>query len=96
MVLSEPNEKTSKSELEKHSEDKVEVKCCNDNICFIVNPSDPFTIPKFIDKLPVPEIAKPIKKDDIKYEDNEKYYKISMKEAEHYFSSYFPPTKIWG
>ena len=38
MVSSEPNEKTSKNELEENAEDKVEVKCCNDNICFIVNP----------------------------------------------------------
>ena len=96
MVSSEPNEKTSKNELEENAEDKVEVKCCNDNICFIVNPSDPFTIPKFIDKLLIPGTAQPINDVNNEYKDNEKYYHITMKEAEHYFSSYFPPTKIWG
>jgi spore coat protein A len=96
MVSSEPNEKASKNELEENAEDKVEVKCCNDNICFIVNPSDPFTIPKFIDKLLIPGTAKPIDDTNNEYKDNEKHYHITMKEAEHYFSSYFPPTKIWG
>ncbi len=86
----------SKNELEENAEDKVEVKCCNDNICFIVNPSDPFTIPKFIDKLLIPGTAKPIDDTNNEYKDNEKHYHITMKEAEHYFSSYFPPTKIWG
>lgn len=96
MVLSEPNGKTSKSELEENSNDKVEVKCCNESECFIVNPSDPFTIPKFIDELPIPIIANPINNDNNDFEDNEKNYKITMEEAEHYFASYFPPTKIWG
>ncbi|MCR1951608.1 multicopper oxidase [Clostridium sp. DSM 100503] len=96
MVSSELDINTSKNELEENSKDKVEVKSCNDNICFIVNPSDPFTIPKFIDKLPIMEVAKPIYDDNNDSKDNEKRYHISMEEAEHYFSSYFPPTKIWG
>jgi spore coat protein A, manganese oxidase len=95
MVLSEPNERTSKNELEESSNDKVKVKCCSNNICSVINPSDPFTIPKFVDKLPIPKVAKPINNDN-KCEDKENHYKITMEEAEHCFSSYFPPTRVWG
>lgn len=64
--------------------------------CIPVDPSDPTTIPKFIDKLPIPRVADQTKCIDKRGYDNSLQYRIVMKEAEHYFSSYFPPTKIWG
>lgn len=56
-----------------------------------VNPADPNTIPKFVDKLPVPQPAQPVGKIDGK-----DYYEIQMVEARHCFHKLFPPTKIWG
>jgi len=53
-----------------------------------VNPADPETIPKFIDPLPIPPVAKPAFHDS--------YYEIEMKEARHQFHSYFPFTTVWG
>ena len=66
------------------------------NKCPTVDPSDPNTIPKFVDKLPIPVTAKPTTCIDKKGYEDSFQYRIIMKEAEHYFSSYFPPTKIWG
>ncbi|VYU58343.1 multicopper oxidase domain-containing protein [Clostridium tertium] len=60
-----------------------------------VNPSDPNTIPKFIDKLPVPKVEKPILGIDESGQER-LMYRITMRESQHYFSSYFPKTKIWG
>jgi len=57
-----------------------------------VNPSDPDTIPKFVDELPRPKIAKPCKKVD-----GCAYYEIEMRAAYHTFHSHFPrATVIWG
>ncbi|MGG7144152.1 multicopper oxidase family protein [Clostridium nigeriense] len=65
------------------------------NKCNLVDPSDPRTIPKFVDKLPIPVIAKPTQGIDKKGNEESEEYKIIMKEAKHYFSCYFPPTKVW-
>jgi spore coat protein A len=71
----------------------------NSNYCeepdINVNPSDPTTIPKFVDPLPIPAIAKPSGKC---YGTNEKelYYEIAMREAKHRFHMNFPLTTIWG
>ena len=66
------------------------------NLCVVVNPSDPTTIPKFADKLPIPCVANR-KECFNKCEcENSMQYRIVMKEAKHHFSYYFPPTKIWG
>lgn len=56
-----------------------------------VNPTDPTTVPKFVDPLPVPPVAKPIITDK-----GEIFYNIEMKEVKHKFHKYFPPTTVWG
>lgn len=56
-----------------------------------VNPSEPHTIPKFVDELPIPPVIKPKKRVN-----NHPYYEISMKKAMHSFHSSFPATTIWG
>lgn len=57
-----------------------------------VDPSNPETIPKFVDELPIPAIAKPNRM----VNENDPYYAIEMKEAKHQFHKYFPATTIWG
>jgi spore coat protein A len=56
-----------------------------------VDPSNPDTIPKFIDDLPRPPVVDPIK-----HCKNIPYYVIEMQEATHRFHKYFPPSTIWG
>jgi spore coat protein A len=56
-----------------------------------VNPVNSDTIPKFMDRLPIPDIATP---DELIGE--AAYYEIVMKEAKHKFHSLFPLTTIWG
>ncbi|MBS4534221.1 multicopper oxidase domain-containing protein [Clostridium sp. D2Q-14] len=60
-----------------------------------VDPSVPTDIPKFVDPMPIPQIAKPVY--DC-YESNEKelFYNIKMQEAKHRFHKYFPLTTIFG
>lgn len=60
-----------------------------------VNPANPLTIPKFIDELPIPHIAKPV---DSYYCSNERkeFYNIVMEETKHRFHKFFPLTRIWG
>lgn len=58
-----------------------------------VDPSDPTTIPKFVDALPIPQIAKPEK---LCQPDDEIFYNIEMLEAKHRFHKAFPLTTIWG
>lgn len=65
-------------------------------VCIPVNPSDPTTIPKFVDTLPIPIVAKMKEGIDKCGDEISMQYKIVMKESEHSFSCYFPPTKIWG
>ncbi|WP_418301156.1 multicopper oxidase family protein [Lysinibacillus fusiformis] len=58
-----------------------------------INPSDPATIPKFVDALQKPVTAKP------KYCRGQKkhdYYELVMMEGEHRFHKHFPNTLIWG
>lgn len=58
-----------------------------------VDPSDPVTIPKFVDPMPIPDIAEPVHG----YESpKELFYHISMRETDHKFHKYFPYTTIWG
>lgn len=60
-----------------------------------VDPSNPETIPKFVDPLPKPMVAKPVEG----CEDSsckEACYSILMKQKKHKFHKYFPPTTIWG
>ncbi|WP_053104123.1 multicopper oxidase [Bacillus sp. FJAT-27231] len=53
-----------------------------------VNPADPNTIPKFVEEVKKPPIARPAAGDS--------YYEIRMKEAKHQFHPAFPRTTIWG
>lgn len=57
------------------------------------NPSDPTTIQKFVDPLPIPKKARPTT-----YYNREKkaFYSISMYETDHRFHRDFPSTKVWG
>lgn len=58
-----------------------------------MNPSDPASIPKFVDELPKPVTAKP------KYcsgQPRREYYELKMMEAEHRFHKRFPLSTIWG
>lgn len=76
--------------------DSEEEKDKDSNKCIPVNPSDPATIPKFVDRLPIPHVANQTAFIDKHGNNNSMQYRIVMKEAEHFFSCYFPPTKIWG
>lgn len=64
--------------------------------CFDIDPSNPSSIPKFIDELPIPEVAIPLPlKNDGCIKDKNKY-KITMRENCHRFHMFFNETKIWG
>lgn len=61
----------------------------------IVNPSDPLTIPKFVDPLPIPQVAKPMNP-CYPLQNQDIFYHIKMLEAEHRFHRDFPKTRVWG
>lgn len=67
----------------------------NEDQTITVDPSKPETIPKFVDQLPIPSIARPIRQYN-QYSDNELLYQITMLEAKHKFHKYFPPSKVWS
>ncbi len=56
-----------------------------------VDPSDPNTIPKFVDELPSPSELKPIS-----ISEGIEYYEVNMIENKHRFHKYFPYSIIWG
>ncbi|MEG0472964.1 MAG: multicopper oxidase domain-containing protein, partial [Solibacillus sp.] len=58
-----------------------------------VNPSDPNTIPKFVDPLQKPTTARTKPNKDCPHDD---YFEINMKEAKHRFHKHFPLSTIWG
>ncbi|KKB33963.1 multicopper oxidase [Bacillus thermotolerans] len=58
-----------------------------------VNPSDPNTIPKFVNALKKPPVAKPTPHCDYP---KGSYYELEMKEGKHRFHKDFPKTRIWG
>lgn len=60
----------------------------------LVNPSDPSTFPKFVDSLPIPDIAVPSMK--CESDKNEIFYHIKMEKAYHRFHRDFPLTPIFG
>lgn len=60
-----------------------------------VDPSKPETIPKYVDELPYPYLARPVRQYN-NYSDDAPLYQISMTEGKHKFHKYFPPTRIWG
>ena len=56
-----------------------------------VDPSNPETITKYMDQLPIPEVAEP------EFCNNKaEGYRICMIETSHQFHSDFPKTKVWG
>ena len=61
-----------------------------------VNPANPNTIPKFVDLLPKPKIATPLKINKEENTYNRACYNISMEETTHKFNKFFPPTTVWG
>jgi spore coat protein A len=56
-----------------------------------VDPSNPATIPKFLDELPIPPILKPKKR---VYGSD--FYEVEMKKTMHQFHECFCPTEVWG
>lgn len=60
-----------------------------------VNPADPESIPKFVDPLPIPRIARP-EKTSCDSDDKALHYRITMRETKHRFHKYFPLTTVWG
>lgn len=65
----------------------------------LIDPSDVDNIPKFVDRLPIMPIAKPIKYPNYYYFPNsnsDNRYKITMEECCHRFHSNFPLTTVWG
>lgn len=62
-----------------------------------IDPSNASTIPKFMDSLPIPPVARPIEGHKCDYDyDSELYYNIVMRETKHKFHELFPYSKIWG
>lgn len=58
-----------------------------------VDPSDPETIPKFVDSLPIPDLAVPV---NCNSSAKEMFYHIFMVETKHKFHKNFPTTTVWG
>ncbi|NLP16683.1 MAG: multicopper oxidase domain-containing protein [Clostridiales bacterium] len=58
-----------------------------------IDPSDPTTIPKYMDSMPIPYIAEP---NQSPYADDNYFYTITMIESKHRFHHLFPLTTIWG
>lgn len=59
-----------------------------------VDPSNPDTFPKFVDSMPIPDIAEPV--NGCSLSNKELFYKIQMREGKHRFHKDFPLTTIWG
>lgn len=60
-----------------------------------VNPSDPNSIPPFVDELPIPEKAEPVCKCN-ESNSEEIMYNIIMCGTKHSFHRDFPLTRVWG
>lgn len=60
-----------------------------------VDPSDPATIPRYVDPLPIPEKAEPLSMREADCA-GIRYYHMIMTEARHRFHRYFPSTAVWG
>ena len=61
----------------------------------MIDPSDPTTIPKFVDPMPIPKVVRPTEECYHSY-DEESFYKIQMRERQHRFHKYFPLTTFFG
>lgn len=60
-----------------------------------VDPANPATIPRFVDRLPIPQKAEPFSTCEAGC-GGSPFYHIKMLEAKHCFHRYFPLTTIWG
>ncbi|HEY3367323.1 MAG TPA: multicopper oxidase [Symbiobacteriaceae bacterium] len=56
-----------------------------------VNPANPNTVPKFVDPLPIPEVARPVGSDR-----GRPVYEIPMRQVKQQLHRDFPPTTVWG
>lgn len=56
-----------------------------------VDPSNPNSIPKFVDPLPIPSVIEPV--DDI---DGKPLFEVVMQQFPHRFHRDFPKTTVWG
>lgn len=56
-----------------------------------IDPSDPDTIPKFVDNINKPKVLKPKCVNSKGF-----HYEVEMKECYHNFHKYFPKTRVWG
>lgn len=56
-----------------------------------VDPSNPDTVPKYVDKLTIPKVLRPKRKFR-----GAPYYKIKMKQVKQRLHKYFPKTTVWG
>ncbi len=93
-VLKDPKEpKYPLEPIDPTWQEEYEKPCVEENeeLKIKVNPADPTTVPKFVDPLTVPSVAKPMLSDK-----GELFYNIEMKEVKHKFHKYFPPTMVWG
>lgn len=61
-----------------------------------VDPTDPGTIPKFVDKLPIPDVAQPSNCCEKNKNPKRPFYHINMREGKHKFHKDFPNATIWG
>lgn len=61
-----------------------------------VNPTDPESIPKFVDPLPIPALAKPVNRCDDSEQERELFYHIVMKQTKNRFHRDFPLSTVWG
>jgi spore coat protein A len=107
-VLTKPQDKEENSEVKKSKRTR-KTKTKKDAVTIVeledteiveeigmkVNPLDPTTIPKFVDPMPIPDIARP----EYTYNSSDKldiFYHIVMTETKHKFHKYFPYTTVWG
>lgn len=60
-----------------------------------VDPTDPTTIPKFVDEMPIPPVAHPVN-DCYEPDESALDYHIIMREGKHRFHKDFPMTTIFG
>ncbi|MDB4893828.1 MAG: Bilirubin oxidase [Firmicutes bacterium] len=56
-----------------------------------VAPSNPGTVPKFVDPVPIPETLQPIG-----HEQGEPLFKVTMLQVKQKLHRDFPPTTVWG
>ncbi|NLX69346.1 MAG: multicopper oxidase domain-containing protein [Clostridiales bacterium] len=62
------------------------------DVCeYKVDPSNPDSIPKFVDELPVPKVLQPTK-----VLKSGAYYEVKMQQTKQRLHKYFPKTTVWG